>query len=337
MVQISIIMPCRNASATVDAAVGSLVGQTAEDWELIAVDDGSTDATPKILDHCAGKDPRIRLLRQSHGGIVRALNAGLEMAEGRFIARMDADDVAAAQRLERQREFLEERPEVGVVSCRVSFGGDRLANAGYAAHVDWINQLIEPEEISIQRFVEAPVAHPSVLFRAQLVKEFGGYCEGGFPEDYELWLRWMDAGVRFGKVPDDLLIWNDPPERLSRQHERYSAEAFFRVKARYLARWLARKNPRHPRVFIVGSGRVTRRRVEWLLAEGVEVEAYIDIDPRKIGRWHHGVPVIAQSDLPAPGKAFVVSYIGKRETRGRVAEWMDARGYRIGRDWIPAA
>ena len=114
----------------------------------------------------------------------------------------------------------------------------------------WTNGLLTHEEIALARFVESPLAHPSVMFRRSLVERWGGYAEGAFPEDYELWLRWLDAGVRMEKLADPLLIWNDSPTRLSRRDPRYAAEAFYRVKARYLARWLA---PQHAQGTVHGA------------------------------------------------------------------------------------
>src|SRR6185436_16591977 len=108
----------------------------------------------------------------------------------------------------------ENRP-IGLVGCLVEFGGDRSASEGYALHVDWINALTTPDEIALNRFVESPLAHPSVMFRRELVEKHGGYRAGDFPEDYELWLRWMEAGARMGKVPRVLLTWQDGPGRLS--------------------------------------------------------------------------------------------------------------------------
>lgn len=262
---------------------------------------------------------------------------GLARATAPLIARMDADDWSARDRIEKQARLLRDRPDVGVAGCQVAFGGDPVKNAGYAVHVKWMNELTGPEEIALNRFVESPLAHPAVMFRKEVVHRHGGYAEGAFPEDYELWLRWMEVGVRMAKVPEVLLTWNDPPERLSRNHQRYSPLAFYRTKAVYLARWLAMRNPYHPNVMIVGSGRVTRRRVEILMEQGMEVAAYIDIDPRKIGRVHDGVPVIGFDALPVAGSHFVLAYVAKRGARELIGEWLSERGYVLGKDWLPAA
>jgi hypothetical protein len=250
---------------------------------------------------------------------------------------MDADDVCRPERLARQREHLDTHPDVGLVATRVRFAGDERHGAGYARHVAWTNALCTHEAIALARFVESPLAHPSVMFRRELAARWGGYREGDFPEDYELWLRWLEAGVRMEKLPDVLLDWRDSPGRLSRRDPRYAPEAFHRVKAAYLARWLARHNAHHPRIALWGAGRVTRRRARLLEAEGVAIATYVDIDPRKVGRTIEGRPVIGPGALPAPGRCFVVAAVGSAGAREQIERALIAAGYRAGRDYVLAA
>jgi glycosyltransferase involved in cell wall biosynthesis len=271
---VSILLPVFNSAATVRRAVMSISAQTLADWELVAIDDGSTDGTRAELLAFARDDPRIRVLTREHAGLVAALNAGLEAARGDFIARMDADDEAHPERLAEQVALLRARPDLGLASCLVEFGGDRIAHAGYALHVDWINEIVTPEQVALHRFIESPLAHPSVLFRRELVARHGGYREGGFPEDYELWLRWIDAGVKMAKVPRVLLRWNDRPHRLSRIDARYSPEAFFELKAKWIARELIRRGLTGPaeeanarEIWVWGAGRPTRKRAAHLTTE----------------------------------------------------------------------
>lgn len=150
---VSVVMPTYNAAATLLAAVGSLCAQTWADWELIVVDDGSTDDTTEILAALARTEPRLVLARQPHFGIVSALHAGLARARGRFIARMDADDFSQPDRLGEQVNYLECHPEIGLVSCLVEFGGDARASEGFARHVGWLNSFATPEAIALNRFV----------------------------------------------------------------------------------------------------------------------------------------------------------------------------------------
>ena len=330
-------MPVRDAAPTLDAAIESLLAQTDRAWELVAVDDGSTDATPEILAALARRDARVRVVRGERRGLVPALEAGLAAATGGLIARLDADDLCAPERLACQRRHLDAHPEVGLVASRVRFGGDARTAAGFARYVEWTNGLLTHDEISLARFVESPLVHPSVMFRRALVERWGGYRTGDFPEDYELWLRWLEAGVRMEKLAEPLLDWNDSPARLSRRDPRYDPETFYRVKGPYLARWLAANNPHHPAVILWGAGRVTRRRARPLVEHGVTIEAFVDVDPRKLGRPIDGRPVLKPSDLPPPGRAFVVSYVGGADARGEIETHLQRAGYRRGVDYILAA
>lgn len=338
--RVSIVLPVFNGAATLVRALASVRAQTFRDWELLVVDDGSADDSRAVAGAVAREDARVKVLDRGREGIVAALNTGLGAARGRLIARMDADDEMHPERLAAQVAWLDspENEAIGLVGCRVEFGGDRAASAGYALHVDWINSLVTPEEIARARFVESPFAHPSVMFRRELVERFGGYRAGAFPEDYELWLRWLDAGVRMAKVPRVLLRWNDPPARLSRTDPRYAPEAFFALKAR----WIAREAPRVAggrAMWVWGAGRPTRKRAAHLETNGLAIAGYIDVDPRKVsgalgGR---GVPVRGVAELPSPAEAFVLSYVSSRGARDLIGAALGARGYREGRDFLLCA
>ena len=342
---VSIVLPVRNGAATLTRALASIHAQTWRDWELLAVDDGSTDGTRELLVAAARKDLRVRLVDAPAHGLVPALNEGIAAARGELIARMDADDESHPERLSEQVAALLADPSLGLVGCLVGFGGDRRASTGYALHVDWLNTLVTPGQIALNRFVESPHAHPSVMFRRALVAKHGGYREGDFPEDYELWLRWLDAGVRMAKVPRALLTWHDSPARLSRTDARYSPEAFYRIKAEYVAKEVARVDlsarkrlgVTPPEIWVWGAGRPTRKRAVRLERHGVRIAGYIDIDPKKTGRRVGGVPVISPADLPAPGRAFVLGYVATRGARDLIRAELTRQSYMEGRDFLMCA
>jgi glycosyltransferase involved in cell wall biosynthesis len=324
---ISVILPVYNAADTLPACLESLLRQTLTEHEVIAVDDGSCDRSAAILSRFAEQDSRVRVIRTPHRGIVASLNHAIAEARAPFLARMDADDQAFPERFDVQIAWLQRHPHVGLIGSRVEFGGDPRSQRGYRTYVDWTNSLVTEAEISMNRFVESPFAHPSVMFRRELPERFGAYRDGPFPEDYECWLRWLDAGVRMAKCPEVLLRWNDPPERLSRTDPRYDIRAFYACKAEYLARWLERHNPFAPDVVVWGAGRETRKRAELVTAHGVRIRAYIDIDPRRIGQIIHGRPVTC----------FLLPFVGSRGAREDIRSRLVALGYREGRDFIAAA
>lgn len=350
--RVSVLLPAFNALATLPRAVASIRAQTFTDWELLAVDDGSTDGTAEWLRAQATREPRLKVISQPHAGIVAALNRGLAEARGQLIARMDADDESLPERLAEQVALLDAQPAVGVAGSLVKFVGDHAASQGYALHVDWLNSVVTPEQIALNRFVESPFAHPSVMFRRELATQHGGYREGDFPEDYELWLRWFEAGVHMAKAPRVLLRWHDPPARLSRTDPRYEVESFYRLKAEYLARWLKQHVPaassrrsarlvaedgdrKSPALLVWGAGRVTRKRVKLLEAHGITVSAYVDIDPNKLGRSRAGHHVLAPDQIP-PG-AFVLGYVAKRGAREDCRARLTQRSFVEGRDFLFAA
>lgn len=334
---VSVILPVYNAEQTLNEAMESIAEQTLGEWELIVIDDGSDDASRDIIRRWTQKDSRIRALYRKHEGLVPALQTGLEAAEGAYIARMDADDRSLPRRLELQKSFLDKHGDTGLTACRVRHLDREKKRGGYARYVRWTNSLVEPEEIALNRFIESPLAHPSVMFRSELVEKYGGYREGMFPEDYELWLRWMERGVKMRKVPKELLVWRDTPDRLSRTGDRYSFEAFYRLKARYLSRWLGRENPRHPEVVVWGAGRTSRKRSERLCDHGISITHYVDIDPDKIGNRVHGRPVWSPDNLPDPGSVFVVSYVARHGANQMIRRTLESKGYREGRDFVFAA
>ncbi|WP_462328006.1 glycosyltransferase family 2 protein [Desulfobaculum sp.] len=334
---ISVVLPAYNAARHLPACLDSLLAQDAGDYDIIAVDDGSTDDTARVLTDYAARHDRVRALLRPHEGVAAAFNTGMEHATGRYIARMDADDTCDPRRLRLQAEHLCANPQVGLVASTVTYGGCRETCAGYAHHVDWTNTLLSAADIFLHRFVDLPFANPAVMFRRECVAAHGGALDGDFPEDYEMWLRWLDAGVRMEKLPQPLVTWNDPPTRLTRTDCRYDQMAFYRVKAAYLARWLKRTSPHWPEVYIIGAGRPTRQRADLLLDHGVNIRAYVDIDPRKIGNIIGGRPVIGRAALPAPGECCIVSYVGNRGARDEVAEFLTGAGYVMGRDFLLAA
>lgn len=334
--RVSVLMAVRNADRTLGDAIASIVGQSFRDWELLIVDDHSTDESSRIIGGFVGRDRRIKPLTAPSRGLVPALNAGLAAARGEYVARMDADDVCQAERLAEQVALLDSRPELGVASCLVNFGGDPVAGEGYALHVEWLNTLLTPEAIALNRFVESPLANPSAMFRRSLIRRFGGYREGDFPEDYEFWLRLLEGGVRMAKVPRVLFTWRDSPDRLTRRDARYRPEAFYAIKSGYLAREVERRRAGRS-VWVWGAGRVTRKRAELLAGHRTSIAGYIDIDPAKTRASRLPVPVLPPDAMPGPDDSFVLGYVGNRGARDLVRSRLVSRGFTEGSDFLMAA
>lgn len=329
---VSIVMPVRNAAGTLPEALASIASQTLQDWELLAVDDGSSDRSPAILAAASAADDRIRVMRSEQRGLVAALNAGIAASASELIARMDADDLMSPQRLELQRQWLDENPQHVLVSSMVRVFPEEELTDGLREYVRWLNGCHSEAEIADRRYVESPVAHPSVMFRRGAVVEIGGYRDGDFPEDYELWLRMLGAGLRFGKVPQVLLEWRESAGRTSRIDARYEREKFDRLRTHHLSR-----DPRlcsGREIVIWGAGRRTRRRLDPLLARGVEPLAWVDIDLRKIGGSVAGRAVVSPEWLIREPRPFVLVCVAAHGARELIAGKLHELGYAEGADWL---
>ena len=197
---ISVVMPVWNAARYLAAAVTSILDQTFRDFELIAVDDGSTDASPAILRAFADRDPRIRVLSRPNTGIVGALNDGLSAALGEFVARMDADDLSLPPRFDRQLDFMRTHPEcvcVGSAFLYMDASGSLLKECRRPT-----------DHVTIERELLAgnggAIIHPAAMFRRAVVEQAGRYRPmAQWIEDLDLYLRLARLG-QLANLPEVL-------------------------------------------------------------------------------------------------------------------------------------
>lgn len=334
----SVLMPCFNVAATLDEAMESLVNQTISDIEIIAVDDGSSDETGNLLAAWQARDARVRVVPLVHVGIIVALNVGLRSCQAALIARMDADDRAHVERLEKQVAFLESHPQIAAVGCLVEPFPVEGVREGFRIYAEWLNSLVTAEKIAKSVYIESPLAHPSVVVRREWFDRMTGYQEHGWPEDYDLWLRMHLAGAKLAKVPEVLLYWREHPDRLTRTDSRYSVENFLRAKARYLCRGpLAGRDA----VIVWGAGQMGRRLSKHLLREGAALEAFVDIDPRKIGLKRRERPIISPEELPMCLSQYqnpvILAAVGSRGARALIREQLNQMGLNEGEHWWAVA
>ena len=283
---------------------------------MIALDDGSRDASAAILARAAAGDRRVRVI-PGGGGLVAALNVAAEAAKGELLARMDADDVASPERFARQVARLDGERALDVLGCRVAVRDDGAAgNAGMRAYVDWSNTLLTHEAIAADMLVESPLVHPSVMIRAATLRRLGGYRDFPGPEDYDLWLRSLAAGCRFGKLPEILLQWRDMPGRLSRTDPRYAAERFFDLKVESFLRG----TPAGEAVVVWGAGPIGKSWARELMVRGRVVRAFVEVDPRRIGQTVHGAPVVGVAAAAAYRCDVHLAAVGLPDARRRIRE-----------------
>ena len=331
---VSVILPVRDGEAVVADAIESVLGQTFSAFELLVVDDGSVDGTQGIVRDLAATDPRIRLLTQEASGIVAALEAGRGEARGRYLARMDADDIALPGRFKAQLALIERDSRLVVVGTQIAYFPRDRVQVGALRYEGWINSLTSHEAIARDIFVECPLPHPTFFMRADAVDLIGGYRDFGWPEDYDLLLRLWEAGGRFGKVPSVLLKWREGPLRLSRTQAAYDEEAFRRCKVRYL---LKSHLEGGRGVVVWGAGPIGKSFARELQAQGGRLVAFVDLDPRRIGQEIHGVPVIRPEDGNRYRGSFAVAAVGKGRAREEIRDALSGLGWKETEDFVAVA
>ncbi len=324
MPRVAVLLPARDAARTVRAAAVSILRQSLRDLALVAVDDGSTDGTSGILARLAERDRRVTVIRGPGEGIARALSRGLPHCDAEVVARMDADDVAWPRRLERQVAALEADPALAAVGSRVRLVPRRRVAEGMRRYAAWLNGLVTPELVLRDLLVESPLVHPAAAIRAESLRAAGGWRDGDFPEDYDLWLRLSAAGGRLANVPDVLLDWRESEDRLTRRDPRYAISRHMALKARFLA---AGPIAGRREVALWGAGETGRAFADALAAVGIGVGLFVEVDPRKVGRRIRGAEVISFEQVErARGLPLLVA-VGAPGARDLIRSELARRGF----------
>lgn len=336
---ISILLPVYNAEDTLENCLRSIQNQTCGHFEVISVDDGSNDQTPMILSQFAQSDPRFKSFSlPSNTGIVNALNEGIKRCQGKWVARMDADDLMYPDRLEKQLDFLQQHPEIDILGARIKlFRTDADLTPGQIQYQDWSNSLITDEEIKAEMFAESPVMHPTFFLKKSFYLKMEGYQDNPWAEDYDFLLRAYSVNASFAKLEQVLVDKGDSPTRLSRVDKRCKRKAMFNAKVHYFVKnfSLQEKN----KLIIIGSGSSGQHVNNALKKKNIFVDAFVN-NVKTNRSTLAGVPVIsltsdaAESFFLAHQDTFFILCIGMNEGRQQVAKLLQKYQFSTGRDYL---
>lgn len=273
---ISIIMPVYNAERFLHECLESIKQQSHTHWELIAVDDFSTDASFKILEEASSFDSRIKVLKNSTKGIIPALSLALKSAKGTFVTRMDADDVMPLDRLSIMVEALQNAPPKTVVTGLVKYFSDREVSEGYQLYERWINENILSKNPWTAVYRECIIASPCWMCRTEELKAIGSFDNLEYPEDYDLVFHWYKNGFAVKALNQTLLHWREHPSRTSRNSDNYAQKAFFKLKVkRFVENELTDEN-----LVLWGTGVKARLTAQLLLEKSIHF-TWMDLHPEK--------------------------------------------------------
>lgn len=231
--QVSVLMPVFNGEKYLAQAINSILKQSFDNFEFLIIDGGSTDNSIGIIE--SFNDSRIKLIHQGKNepGFASALNMGLDMAKGKYIARMDCDDISHPRRLEKQVDFMELNPQIGISGTWIKIFGERKGLEIYP---------LTNQEIQAKLFFSCPLAHPSVIFRTSLLRKNDLYYDLEFDkicEDYEFWIRCSNF-FPLANIPEFLLFYRFLSTSLS--HSNIGKKRRIRCKGKIYKKNLAALN-----------------------------------------------------------------------------------------------
>ncbi len=329
---VSVILPFYRPGMKLEDAIESIVNQSFTDWELILVNNNACEISSAIAYKWSETDQRVRVITEPVQSVAHAMNTGLRHAWADLVARMDADDISLPGRLKKQVEYMTNNPGTGAVATQTIFSTDIKKSKGFSLYADWQNSLITHREHYLAQFVESPLAQPTIMFRKELIDLYGYYNTENLPEDYELWLRWFEQGVRFYKIPETLVRWNDHSERLTRTNSNYSADAFLHVRYKYLARWLKKNITPGKNIIVCGSSKNIIRKAENLAALGIRIFGFTDVKPKS----SPDLNIVPYQDLTDPKKYFILNLISKRGVGQDIRRHFKKLGFTEGKDFLLA-
>lgn len=247
MPEISVIMSVYNGEAYLEEAIESIRNQTFDNWELIIINDCSTDLTGEILDGFTAKDKRIRVYtNEVNLRLPASLNKAISLCGGKYIARMDADDISLPDRLEKQYKFMEEHEDVSLSSCRFMTVKDGVyASGGVGGRCD-------NEALRAMLLVANPILHPGVIARAEVMKSFNYDTTLTCTEDLELWTRMAAENQKMQILPECLLIYRLHDKQItSTTLERQHIEVL-KIQQKYYASLFGKMNKEMSEFYISG-------------------------------------------------------------------------------------
>jgi glycosyltransferase involved in cell wall biosynthesis len=248
---VSLVMPFRNTAPYLSDCLNSVLDQSYRHWQLIMVNDHSTDQSEQIAREYAQKDSRIEVVQNAGEGIIPALATAYKRASGVFISRMDSDDRMLPHRIQCLVERLQQHGPGHVAVGQVRYFSSQGISDGYAKYEKWINGLTAQGKNYLELYKECVIPSPCwMVYRNDFVQA-GGFNSDRYPEDYDLTFRFYQAGLQIIPCGEVLHLWRDYPNRTSRTSEHYAQNFFLDLKLHYFLK--LHRNPSRPLV-IWGAG-----------------------------------------------------------------------------------
>lgn len=324
---ISILLPVKNTADYLPACLDSILNQSISNWELIAINDNSTDNSPIILKTYAQKDQRIKVLDNRGKGIIAALRLAYQNSTGIYITRMDSDDRMAAEKLKMLLNALSNQGQLAV--GQVQYFSATQLGAGYQKYEQWLNQLSVQGNNFQEIYKECVIPSPCWMVHRNDLDRCGAFEADRYPEDYDLCFRFYQHGLQVIPADKVLHYWRDYPNRTSRTDAHYSDNRFLAIKMFYFLK-LDYQQTRS--LVLWGAGKKGKWMAQYLVQQQIPFQ-WICNNPKKIGKDIYGQVLGDAAKFKDLDKAHFIVAVANEAAQQEIYSSLEKVGV-LGRDFF---
>ena len=327
---ISILTPFKNSSQFLKTCIVSIINQTYTNWELLIVDDHSTDESHKLVASFAQKDNRIKLFRNNGQGIIDALKLAFTNSSGQLITRMDSDDIMVTDKLEIMSEQLKSFGKGYIALGLVNYFCEGTVGEGYSNYEKWLNGLTKRGANYTEIYKECVIPSPCwMVYRDDLIA-CGAFNNNTYPEDYDLAFRFYKQG--FTCIPNDQILhhWRDYDTRTSRTDENYAANHFLKLKVTY---FLELDRDANRSLILWGAGFKGKFCAKMLKKNKIPF-IWICNNPKKIGKHIYNIELHAITTLNEYHQSQVIVTVANKTSQERITTILEKRQLAKAQDYF---
>jgi len=327
---ISIIMPVKNTEAFLRECLDSILEQSETNWELIAVDDHSTDSCLSILREYEQKDERIKILENNGVGIIKALRLAFAESKGRLITRMDSDDIMASEKLLILKSNLETFGKGYIAVGLVKYFSEKQLGEGFQRYEAWLNSLTSEGRNFQEIYKECVVPSPCwMVYREDLIA-CDAFEPNDYPEDYDLTFRFYLMKLKAIRCNTVLHYWRDYDTRTSRTDEHYADSTFFEIKYRY---FIENEYDSHKNLVVWGAGAKGKNIAQRLLKSGIPFYWICD-NPNKIGKHIYDQLLLPFDELSKIENPQSIITVAIPNAQQQIKKYLDGMGAQSMKDYF---
>lgn len=319
--KISILIPVRNGAQFLPECLNSILEQSYQDWELIIVNDHSTDKTQEILLKYATRNSQIKILNNKGKGIIEALQTAYAISSGELITRMDADDIMLPNKLALMARKLQETGKGFVSVGWVEYFAEDGVGEGYFNYQEWLNSLTETGRNFEELYRECVVPSPCWMVYREDFEKCGGFDSEVYPEDYDLCFRFYKLGLKIASVNEVVHRWRDYSTRTSRTDSHYADNFFLTLKMTYFFD-LHYDSSRPLEVW--GAGNKGKELAKYLINHQIQFEWACN-NPNKIGKEIYGKVLISDKEIFTRDHPQILIAIRNEQASSQIKKVFDSK------------